>query len=84
MALAIKEKDFVQCRFRSQGGFIHYDTREVVRVESGGVVVAGGEHDEGRMVARRDVLTVIPSESNCDGCFCRPCDCYPDAEGLDF
>ena len=81
MPLDIQPKDLVQCTFRLRSGLTYSDVREVLRLENGGVVVAGGEHGQGRLVARRDVLAVIAVENNCDGCFCRPCECYPDDDG---
>jgi hypothetical protein len=78
MSMHIQTGDLVQCRFMA-GSFSYRDTREVLRLDGGSVVVTGGEHGQGRVVARRDVLCVIPVEGVCDGCFCRPCEC--DSEG---
>jgi hypothetical protein len=81
MSINIQTGDLVQCRFVMASGMSFCDTREVLRLEGASVVVAGGEHGLGRLVARRDVLTVIPVNDLCDGCFCRPCECLADDAG---
>ena len=84
MSMHIQTGDLVQCRFVMASGMSFCDTREVLRLDGGSVVVAGGEHGQGRRVARHDVLTVIPVNDVCDkGCFCRPCECFPDLECAD-
>lgn len=80
MSLNVQVGDLVQCNLRA-GSARYRDVREVLKVERRALIVAGGEHGEGRSVAFHDVLAVIPTSDICGGCFCRPCACLPDDAG---
>lgn len=76
MSMKPQKGDLVQVRLNA-GASTFIDVRSVLDVMfNGDLMVMGGP--EGRRVPKRDVLCVIPPKEPCDGCFCRPCECYPD------